>query len=795
MIRLLLLESALEAEPDDAGARRIVDRSLKALERIGGESGPYTRLGRALILLDQASRANGSERDERLEEVEPLIESTLIQLPDERFPYILQGRLLELRARPEEAVASFEKALTLEGGNVVEPRLRALYARLGRESELRRLQHRDRRSPNLDRFAAEASARTGQTERAERLARRVVEGDPESLDARVWQARLLSSLGKPEEAEATLRALIARQPDKLGPRFALLYFLVGREQDAEARATVARILEEVPGLDRPEFVHAQCWRIVGDREQADAAYRAALEKWPEDDHVIRGAGDYFQATGRDREAERIFRDALKRDPARRWVARTLALLLASRAGDAEARRQALELVAPIADRPETPEDRFVRALVLSRGREVAEIREAVKLLDRLQADLPADLPAAARSRALLARLHLRLGEPKEAARVAAQDAGMGGSPEAIRLHVETLLAAGELDAAGLQLDRLPADDPATPLLRARWQVARKRPAEAARVLEAAFPTLAETPEGEAFGREAVRLLLEIGRDAEAERLAIEMARRWPRTAVVRAVVVAQRGRPAEALDRFEAAVSDADPAGLREMARNLLTLARIGQRDPAVVKRIDALFATIVKRQPDDPELLTRLAYLRHLQGRFRDEVQLYQQAFRLEPADASFLNNLAWTLSEELKSPREALPWIEEAIRRAGSPASAASLLDTRGVISTRLRRFPEAIADLEAAARTSPAPEVFAHLARAYYQAGQQARFLEARDKARKAGLTLEHLQPGERLRPRPLAARSRSPRRSPSRLLTEDQPWPRPDLSPLAVHLVEIYICTTP
>ena len=38
----------------------------------------------------------------------------------------------------------------------------------------------------------------------------MVQGDPQALDARVWQAQVLGALGKPKEAEAALRRLIAR---------------------------------------------------------------------------------------------------------------------------------------------------------------------------------------------------------------------------------------------------------------------------------------------------------------------------------------------------------------------------------------------------------------------------------------------------------------------------------------------------------------------------------------------------------------------------------------------------------
>ena len=61
----------------------------------------------------------------------------------------------------------------------------------------------------------------------------------------------------------------------------------------------------------------------------------------------------------------------------------------------------------------------------------------------------------------------------------------------------------------------------------------------------------------------------------------------------------------------------------------------------------------------------------------------------------------MAWTLSEDLNQPAEGLERMHHAIKRIGREPS---LLDTRGVILTRLGKFDQAISDLEAAAQVSP-------------------------------------------------------------------------------------------
>jgi tetratricopeptide (TPR) repeat protein len=113
-------------------------------------------------------------------------------------------------------------------------------------------------------------------------------------------------------------------------------------------------------------------------------------------------------------------------------------------------------------------------------------------------------------------------------------------------------------------------------------------------------------------------------------------------------------------------------------------------------------------------------------------------------PANFLFLNNMAWTLSEHLGRPEEAIKRAEEAIKKAGA---LPFILDTRGVIFTRLDKIDAALADLEAAARDLPTGPVYFHLARAYQKKGKPDDARKYRDLATKAGLTRDQLQGAER------------------------------------------------
>jgi cellulose synthase operon protein C len=104
----------------------------------------------------------------------------------------------------------------------------------------------------------------------------------------------------------------------------------------------------------------------------------------------------------------------------------------------------------------------------------------------------------------------------------------------------------------------------------------------------------------------------------------------------------------------------------------------------------------------------------------------------------------MAWTLCEELHDPQGALKVIDQAVEKSGKQAH---ILDTRGVIYTRLGKYDAALADLEVAARDLHDPSVYFHLARVYLKKGKADEVRKNRELALKAGLTRERLQEAER------------------------------------------------
>src|SRR5207237_1416717 len=83
--------------------------------------------------------------------------------------------------------------------------------------------------------------------------------------------------------------------------------------------------------------------------------------------------------------------------------------------------------------------------------------------------------------------------------------------------------------------------------------------------------------------------------------------------------------------------------------------------------RPDRAREAALRRDPGDYSILVMSAMLRHLQGRFEDEVAMYREVLRGRPGDLLASNNLAWALSEGLGKPAEALALLDAALAKAG--------------------------------------------------------------------------------------------------------------------------------
>ncbi|HEU5116730.1 MAG TPA: tetratricopeptide repeat protein [Isosphaeraceae bacterium] len=746
---LFLMERAL-AEDD----REAADKQVEILKRISGERGIFWRIARAEERLRPVPDESEQARDGRLAEVEQIVEQIRTEAPQDSYAYLLKGQLLEARGQKEPAALAYEEALKHDGGSIALTKLMSLYTDLGRQADIDRLRSEYGSDvPTLDRALAESALQKGENDRAAELAAKAVETQPESVDTRLWQARLLIRIGRTDEAENTLQNLIEKQPTALQPRLALVTLRAEQGKKAEAAQAVDQIIQEVTDLKKPELTYAQCWRLVGDQKRADEAFQTALQKWPDDPEVIRLVADYEESSGRPEKAEALLDTYLKDHPDQRWAARGAALLRSNHPGDLAAWQSAWDLAqAAEGSQAELPEERLTRGIVLARSTDPENREKARSILSRLVLDLPAEYPSAAVARSMLVQIYLQAGQADKAVPVAAIDAeAQNASVQAVLRYVDILLTAKQTGKALRQLDRLSAGNLTVDLLRARILKADGQADKAAEVVRQTFANHKDDPNA----RKDARTILD-GAVVIDPALGVEIARQiadtWPADLwLVASAQARQKGQASETMKLFFEAVPKADPDDLTSLVQNALALVTSsGQADPNLLAQAEKVVQAASERQPDSAPLLTMLGYVRHFQGRYADEVALYRQSLEKVPDNPDFLNNLAWALCEGLGQPREALPYIEQAFQvaaKAPEPRVPPQFFDTRGVIRTRLGETEKAVTDLEIAARTRPTGTVFAHLARAYHQAGQTEKFHAAVKQALDAKLTPDQLEPNER------------------------------------------------
>jgi tetratricopeptide (TPR) repeat protein len=534
---------------------------------------------------------------------------------------------------------------------------------------------------------------------------------------------------------------------------AMLNFQIKQKQFQKAADVVEQIRAQVK-TDRPEFLWAGCYAVLGEMTKANEYYKVAIQKWPTDQEVLQRAVGFFRATGRNDEAEAALRELLKREPKHAWGRRELAQLLSARKGDVAAWNEAIKLIGDKPSDSDTSEDRLVRATVLVRAPNQAHTQEATHILEELVAG---EAPGAVSTMAheLLARLYTDANQLAKARTHAQAAVTRSNDPNLFAFYAELLLRDKQPIEAGKQVDHLAQLEPDSLRvldLKSRILVAQDRTADAAALLENTFTNVEKQPSGDVVGRKIVELLMGLNQVDAAERVGRRLADLWPKSSWALSQVLARQGKLDEALKFCRAAVAAGAPYEGGTTAGVLVTSTKpLAAEAEARLKQADVILDAALKQLPNNVTLLFLRAAVERAQGRYADAAQIYRGLLAQNPDNLKgyailILNNMAWTLSEDLNQPAEGLERIDDAIQRIGRQPP---LLDTRGVILTRLSKFDQAISDLEAATQASPtASAYYYHLARAYHKAGRTAEFQKYRTRAKETGLNATLLEPSERV-----------------------------------------------
>jgi tetratricopeptide (TPR) repeat protein len=734
-----------------------MEAQAEALRKVVGPDSVLGKVARCDVLLNlkpTSGDGRSGEDKARLDEVARLVAEVRAAAPRQASGPMLEARLMNRLGRADDEIAAYRAALELRGGQVALKPLVALLVRQGKDAELDELH---RKLPNfpadVDQFAIGLMLQRGDAAAAEQMVDQMMQGNPQALDAAIWKVKVLNTLGKPEEAEKFLTNMIRGQPENASVWIQLLMFQASRSEGDKARATLAQMRQKLKP-ERPELLWAACYRALNMRAEADDEFAAAVAKWRDDPAVLQVAVDYYETTGRPEQAEPLLRHLLEIRPGFDWARRRLALNLSARPNNLPALAEAMQLVGnPGAG--ESPDDRKLRAVVFSRSEDPRRRAEAIGILETLAAEVPESEriklhEVLARSLAASSEQAKAAGDKGRAdadrARALDYSAKASGAATAtadvILFHAGLLLQGGDIPGAEKELARLEKTDPkALPTIELKARILHAKGDDTAvdDLALGAFQARKAAPDALTSGVGLLKLLLVLKRPEAAERLGSDLAALGPRGKIAFAEFLAGRGKAAEARAQLEAA---AKTGGAAEAARAMTALANELGGD--WVGHADGLLSLALKAQADSLDLLLAQAFLRHLQGDYKTEIAIYDGILAKNPTTYLFLNNMAWTLSEEMGRPQEGLQRIDEGIKRVGRQSH---LVDTRGVILLRLGRTEEAIKDLEDAAAMLPTAPVYYHLARAYKKAGREADLEKYRDRARKAGLKPAQLQPSER------------------------------------------------
>ena len=153
-----------------------------------------------------------------------------------------------------------------------------------------------------------------QNEEAFQLQGKALNESPEDNDLAYDQAMLAEKTGRLDVMEKLLRQVIARQPDYHHAYNALGYSLADRGVRLnEAKQLIQKALDLAPG--DPFITDSLAWAEfrLGNKAQAQQLLQSAFSKKP-DAEIAAHLGEVLWAQGKQKEARKLWREALKQQP-------------------------------------------------------------------------------------------------------------------------------------------------------------------------------------------------------------------------------------------------------------------------------------------------------------------------------------------------------------------------------------------------------------------------------------------------------------------------------------------------
>lgn len=551
----------------------------------------------------------------------------------------------------------------------------------------------------------------------EKLIRPLVMADPEDILSVDLLANALMMQGKMEEGTHFLDQAANIQPDSVAGKLRLgLGLLI--QGDAEGSMEPLRsALEKDSGSGLSNRVLVQS--LLLQKQYAEALNAAQLyqSRHPKAAEPYVLMGMIYLAQGKSDKSEAAFGQALEAEPGNPTANYILATISTQR-GDLEKSREFLKAV--LTKRPDD------LATLLHLSKLDAQENKEDAMVNRLQQAVSAH-PNAVLPRVLLARYHLKKGQPEKVPLVLGNLLN-GSSENSLVLTVlgRSQLAENRGEEAKLTLKRLVALNPQSVQAQYLLATAYSQIKDWDNLI-AALSRVLDLDEDHFEARLALARLKLLERNIDdARKHLAHLQKKWsdhPNVLFLEGAIAKFSGDSEGALKAYEKMYRSTNSAS------SMLALAQqqweIGDKEGSV-----SLLKQWVSERPDDTAARIALANSYFSLDQTEQALGLYAKVLEEDGNNVVALNDLAWNLRD--RNPQQALLHAKKASELA---PDSASISDTLAVVLMKNGAVDEAMIVSEKAVRSSkgnPTPTILYH----------QAEVLEAKGLIRESARVLERL-----------------------------------------------------
>jgi tetratricopeptide (TPR) repeat protein len=715
---------------DTKRAQEIVDQ-IKALE---GDTGWQWRYEQARIWTaaeDFKEQQQDKTKPGHYAQTVKLLQENLLANPDDQASRLLLAAAYEKAGETQLAVGRYREALARSPDNVqvlvrvVAALYRAEYFTEAQEA-LNRAAQLGLYHPDLQKLQLRSHLQRGELAVASDILQDFAAQDPNDASVSLSLALVLMRQGKYAEAKALLDELRAKIPNSVSVVAAQIQLQIQQGNGAEA----IRLCDEaVKSLNNAFAYVLRAQTHVALKQSAEALedFSRALALEPKKVDIWAARSEFYRSVGRVSDAIADIRQALALSPDSVLMQkRAISLFLVSGEPSLVREGEALIDKALRVDSTDAQLRLFqARALLLKGTSPAAEQARGILR------ELTDERPRYADAWEWMARLELQQGEPGRAVDTALR--GLAHNPDDRQLLLLKALAEKERSPAlaALTLKGLADQYPQDVEVLIELADAYVRTDRTAQALELLRERLANF-QGPARRRCEMILAAVLYKNEQREdakllfNTLMQAEPDDPAPLIALAQLVGRERRWSE-LNQLISQWRNTHPNDTGTMTAIANALAGTGDKD--AIQMAEDLLRVTLERDPNSVPSLMLLGMLMQTVGRDKESVALNRKILELDPNNVIAINNLAWVLCEEYGAREEALKLAEKGLMIA---PDYKDLVDTRGVIYSRLGNFEKAVADFVRCielypANAAPSTVPRLHLAQAYARMGRKTQATE--------------------------------------------------------------------